>query len=475
MGPSPAKNVAADLCRVTVVAPTGRADIAIPRDLTIAEVLPVLVRGTGLAAGPGRGGPGQPGSGFWGLQRFGEDVFDEDATLAQLDVYDGDVLHLRQREAAIPPIDFDDIVDGIASTVQQRTDVWQPKHSRWFLSGAAGLTAVAGLVPLLGSGSPALRCVVSGTLFLIMLVASTVFSRAVGDRTAATILGAASVAFAGFAGAFLPSTVTGDGFSVAGTASAAFLAAGAMAACAAVLAGAGVGSATSFFSCLGGIAGLATVLGVLLVWPGLSLAGAAALVVAVTYLVSVMSPNLVARIARLRVPDLPTNAEELNRDIEPHSQQLIAAKANAADRYLTAIAVAVATTCLAGFAFLASSQNIMAYCLLGATAAGLLLRTRAFIATVQRLSVAVAGLCGMLVLAAGWPSGMPIALRCVATVVLAVAAIIMASFAGQVGNRRWSPYLGRTADIAETLTALAVLPLAVGVAGGYAFAQGLAG
>ncbi|MBO0875687.1 MAG: EsaB/YukD family protein, partial [Pseudonocardia sp.] len=109
-------------CRVTVLAPRSRMDVALPTDLTVAELVPML---TELAreSGPRRrpDPPGSPGSSApvsWCLAAAAGAALPPRATLAGLGVLDGDVLRLRHQADAPPPPVFDDPVDAVAEAVR---------------------------------------------------------------------------------------------------------------------------------------------------------------------------------------------------------------------------------------------------------------------------------------------------------------------------------------------------------------------
>lgn len=454
---------AGDLCRLTVVVGGGRADLAVPVDLPIAELLPVLVRSARLDVS----------TGDWVLQRLGEEPLDEDATPQQLGLHDGDTLYLRTARTAMPPIDFDDIVDGIASAVGARTDVWKPGYTGVFLLASTVLAALAALAVLIPAGQLGLRVAVAGGLSLLLVSAAAASSRALDDLRSAVTLGLAAVGFAAFAGTGLPAAL-GAGRDSYTTADA-VLSGGAFAAGMAMLAMATTGVAAALFTVTAVVTAAAGAGALLISWPGLPPAGAAAIVAGATYLLSVLAPNVVARIAKLRPPELPTSAADLSRDIDAFPEQQIVARANAADRYLTAVAGAVAAICLGAFVVLIRSATPLALVTVAVIAFGLALRARTVIAFWQRLALAVPAAAGLALLAVGATLQLPPAGRALAAGGLVLVAVLLTWMTRRLGRAQVSPYLGRVADVFETLTAVAVVPLAVGLAGGYTFAQGLAG
>lgn len=84
--------------RVTVVAPTTRIDLALPADVSVADLLPMLLEMAREATPDG-------GSrhGGWCLAKLSGDELDPSQTLASLGIVDGDMLQLRRRSDNPPP------------------------------------------------------------------------------------------------------------------------------------------------------------------------------------------------------------------------------------------------------------------------------------------------------------------------------------------------------------------------------------
>ena len=79
--------------RVTVVAPNTRIDLALPADVAVADLLPMLLDMSGEAAAADGGSR----HGGWCLAKLGGDALDNSQTLASLGIVDGDLLQLRRR------------------------------------------------------------------------------------------------------------------------------------------------------------------------------------------------------------------------------------------------------------------------------------------------------------------------------------------------------------------------------------------
>ncbi|MEW2181372.1 EsaB/YukD family protein, partial [Streptomyces sp. NPDC005406] len=105
---------ATGFCRVTVVAPDRRIDVALPEDLAVADICPEIVRLTGrtqAVAVP---------AGHHLVRRDGT-VLDGARTLADQRVLDGEILSLRPFAESLPPAVFDDVSDAVASALTPAT------------------------------------------------------------------------------------------------------------------------------------------------------------------------------------------------------------------------------------------------------------------------------------------------------------------------------------------------------------------
>ncbi|SHH05743.1 type VII secretion integral membrane protein EccD [Streptoalloteichus hindustanus] len=452
------------LCRLTVLAPDGRADFAVPVDTPIFDLLPVLVR----RADPDRA-HAAAGRGHWVLQRMGDPPLDEEGTPRSLGLRDGEVLHLRPRTAPLPPIDFDDVIDGVRTAVEGRRDNWRPELTRrLFLAlGALGLaTALAGVV--LHPGDVLLRCLTSGALAVALLGGAAAGSRALGDGVVGTLLGVAAVPFALVSGMLLPGAV--------GVTGAPAMAAGAAFATAAgIIALLATGADTPLF--LGIVlTGAATAGGGLLsAVAGLTGAQAAGLVAGVAFLAGVVAPSAAARMVRIRLPQIPTGAGDLGQDVEPVPERTVLAKAARADQLLSAMFVAISVVCVGCFALLVPEPGWAPSTLVGVVSVALLLRSRVLVGAWQRISVAAGGAVGLALLVLGLVAGLAPVARMALVAALVAVAVLLLTGARRLPGRRLLPYWGRAADIAETVSAVAVVPVALAVLDVFSLVRGLAG
>lgn len=456
------------LCRVTVRAPAKSIDLAVPADVPVADLLPTLVTyaGDGLAeAGLEHGG--------WVLQRLGGEPLDEDSSLESLGLVDGESLYLRPRTDTLPEVRLDDLVDGIAATMQDRPFGWTPRGSRRLLLSLLVLTLAAGLAVLAIPGPSAqLRAVAAAVGGLLLLGGAGSASRAVGDSEAGAALGFAAAPYFAAAGWLLPGGALGgpDHYEVLGSR---LLAAGAAAAGGAMLAVAVVAAFASMFLALVVVAVAGVLAGALMMTAGLGTGHTAGIVALAAVIFGAFVPSMSFRLSGLRMPPLPTNAQQLQEGIEPHSPSAVAARTVVADGWMTGLYGATAAVCAASLLGLAHRPTLPTTLTMAALSLLLLLHSRGLGNTLQRLSLVAAGVWGGALLAydtavSASPDGR---LLLVAGLLAVAAAIAIASWT--VPGRRLVPYWGRAAELLHSAMAISLLPLSLWVLGVYGWLRAL--
>src|SRR5215213_4427871 len=177
----------ADNCRLTVRGPDATLEVSVPADVPIVDVLPTLLGYfTDLAdAGLAHGG--------WVLQRLGGDPLDGESTATALGLRDGEVLYLRARAEQLPPADFDDLIDGVATGIAARKDAWRPEHGRRLGLAMAALALLAGAGLLLTCWGRTSVAATAAAVAVVLLTGCAAASRAAADRTSAFLLAAAGV------------------------------------------------------------------------------------------------------------------------------------------------------------------------------------------------------------------------------------------------------------------------------------------
>ncbi|MEU1288606.1 type VII secretion integral membrane protein EccD [Kitasatospora sp. NPDC005856] len=449
----------AGLCRLRFRAPDSAFELVVPSDVVLADLLPGVLGHAGAETEEA----GAEHSG-WVLQRVGEEPLDEELTLEALGLRDGQELFLRPRTAELPPVHFDDLVDGVRSGMLERRDSWRPALTH-HLAVAAALVALAGGLALLLLPGPAhLRCAAAAVGAVLLLAGAGGAARTVGDGAAGTALGAAAIGYAVTAAVLVPGLDGTDRLLSGGSAGAG----------AAVLALAVTGASAPFFLSVLFAALVAPGAGVLAleeVPPG----HAAAILACAAVLSGAFAPGLAFKIAGLRVPALPRNAEELQEDIEPFPAAEVLARGDVADGYLTGFLGSIGLVCAVCLTLLAGADGWGPAATAADLAVLLLLHAREIGSFRQRLAVLLPGLYGLVLLAgglglrAGWQDRLTLV-----AALLGVAAVLLV-VAWTVPGRRLLPYWGRAADLLHSLAAFALLPLALQTLGFYQLMRGLAG
>lgn len=458
----------AQLCRITVRAPEKFIDLAVPGDVPLADLLPVLLDYAGeetQETGLEHGG--------WVLQRLGGAPLDEEATLDAAGVRDGETLHLRPRADALPEPHFDDLVDGIATTMDRRPYAWTPTVGRRVLIGLMVTALAAGSVLLALPGLDFWLRI--GVLFaggLLMLAGAASASRAVGDAGAGAALGVMATVYWTHAGWLLPGG-TFDGDQVEQVLGARLLAASAAAAGGAVLALAVVAAFTPLFLATAAIAVGGALGGLLLILLDRTPQEAAAVAALVTVLFGAFVPALSFRLSGMRTPPLPTNAQQLQQGIDPNPSADVSARTVVADVWMTALFAATGLLCVACLGALVQPFGWPGGCMAGALSVLLLLHGRGMGSFWQRLALIAPGVLGVVGLVVSSALVTSAGSRPALLVGLFVTAAACAIASWTVPGRRLVPYWGRAAELLHSAAAISLLPLALWVLGLYGWLRGL--
>ncbi|SFY47603.1 type VII secretion integral membrane protein EccD [Streptomyces sp. F-1] len=452
---------ASEVCRVTVVGPTGRADLAIPLTTPVSALLPVLVRHVTTDAAD-RGRP-------WVLQRLGEDPFDADATPATAGLRHGEELHLRPADDPLPALHFDDVSDGVAHVVTALPGGWHPKLTRTLALVMAVLTLPALGYALLGFG-PGLAASAGAGVIAVLLAAGCVAAARLGaDEGSVLVAGLGALAFGGLAGlTFRQGPHGGYAPGLPGVLAAA--------GCVAVVAIALLALRPLPLVVPGTllVTALAAAVGTGLMraahWHG----GQAVAVVAVAmFVLGHFGPRLTLRMARLRVPLLPHNAAELQEDIEPEPQERVERRVKAASAYLATLSVSSALVYAAGFWYMTRVTGWIGWVLPLVFAGAVLLRARGLNRAAQRVPTVLAGAAGLVTVALTRfaPAGGGARVIVVAVLLAAVVGLLVAAW--RLPGGRLLPVWGHSGDLLETVTAIALLPLLLQVLHAYAYFRSL--
>jgi len=453
----------ADLCRITVHGPDGRADLAIPSAATFGLLVPVLARHVNRGQAEGRD---------WVLQRLGESPLDLDATPEQAEIHDGDVLYLRAAEAPIPELTYDDLADGIGDAIAARPDRWKPESTRRTLIGIATLAVVAlGVAAVLAGGPGGLIAIYCGVITLALGGGAVAINELSDDRALSYVGGIAACAFAAAAG-LVGAQGSADLFSPQPSG---VLLSGI---CVVLVAGALAAATRGGIAIYGtaGLLGICAILGsVLRTGTAADTPSAISIVAVALFLFATLGARVSARLARLRVPTLPRTTEELQEDIDPAPASQIAARSAIADGYLSAVIVASSVVALADSVVLVGVDSWIGWVLPLVFGLACLLRAKSLLSVWQRGATVWAGALIITVVVLAYAFSLAPVGRIGLLVGVLLTAALLVIGAWRLPTSRLLPIWGQVADIAELWTAIALVPLLLAVLDAYHFFRALAG
>ncbi len=432
-----------------MVAPRTRIDLALPSDVAVANLLPMLLKMAGESSPDG-------GSrhGGWCLAKLGGEAIDPDRPLVSLGVVDGDLLQLRRRSDNPPPPLFDDVVEAIAATAPSSYRPWTENTARTLGMIAAGLALLGGAVALLRAGPGLGVALLAGAAAVAALVAGSVIGRVYGETNTGVLVAAGSLPLGFVSGLYIvPGSVGSENLLLACTLALVLASASIM------VLGAGITPfvATATAAALGALAFLVASL---VDRPAAGIAaGAAALALGA---ISAL-PRLTIQLSRLPMPKVPASAQDLQEDSGLPDYTVIERRSGLAHEYLTGMIMGAGAVAAIG-AVLAAAGGALGIVLGAVVAAVLLLRARSYangrqaIALLASGMIAVAGLMARLLVTAD---------HAVLLLVGFGGLLVLATFALVAGlvlpRRRFSPVTRRTVDVMEAVLIAAVLPLALGV------------
>jgi len=466
------------LARVTISAPQRRVDVALPEHVPLAELLPEVLR----HAGEGLADDGERHGG-WLLRRTDGVPLATAQGLFPQGVRDGEVLHLVPARDDWPELEYDDVVEAIADGARRRGTVWTPASTRTAsLLGGAVLLGL-GLFAVLAAGpSWSGAAYVALGVALLLTLAGVTASRAYADARAGAALGACALPFAFAGGAVLVATGPGDRvgvFSPLAWLGGPELLSGAVALLLfAALGGAGVAAGLRIFAAGATVGLLATVTA--LVSMLTTAAGAAAVLISILVCGIGMLPLLAIRFGKMPTPpvSLPTGsgAESFtaapvagSTDLarERPDRATVFAAVTRTEELLAGMLLGHAVLAAGAFLVLATSGSLSARILIAVSAASLLLRSRLFVTLRQRVPLLVGGLFGVAALGVDLLSGASTPVRLGVSAVAVLLALATVAAGATYSRKPPSPYLGRAADLLDTLVVVSVIPVACAVVGLY--------
>ncbi len=479
-------------CRVTVVAPDSRIDVALPEDIAVADVYPEILRLTGQTQAAG-----EP-TGYHLVRRDGA-VLDSSRSLVAQRIMDGELLSLRPFAESLPPAVYDDVSDAVASAVTRDRTLWNNQLLRVCgLFGGALLLVLMGFV--LWFADPVrhdmhgLPGVIAAAVGVLLIALAGVRARIYADRPSAIALGLAALPHLMIAGSGILAPAAGEGIGrlqfLLGCVT---VLVASVALVAAMPTGDAPFVATVFAATVGTLATFCAIL------TEADVTGTAAVCAVVAIGAIAFLPGLSARVARLPIGSAaPRSAAADDLDAtpggataEPVDADRIAAQARRGHEMLLGRVGGCSAVVVGAAAVLGFSADLWGQLLALAAGLAMLLRARLFRYTAQVAAVLGAGLAALALLVLGLSLNPPadavlklltehdhgpLDVRTVwlAAAVTAGAALII-GIALIIPKKGLSPFWGRLSDIAESALLLALVPLCLAVLDVYSSARGLAG
>jgi type VII secretion integral membrane protein EccD len=464
------------LARVTISAPQRRVDVALPEHVPLAELLPEVLR----HAGEGLADDGEKHGG-WLLRRTDGVALTTAQGLFPQGVRDGEVLHLVPARDNWPELEYDDVVEAIAEGARRRGTVWTPASTRTATLLAGAVLLALGLVAVLSAGPGWGGAAYVGLgVGLLLALAGVTASRAYGDAAAGAALGACAMPYAFAGGAVL--VASGDRVGVFGPVpwlGGPELLSGAVAMLlVAALGGIGVAAALRIFTA-GATVALLTAL-TALVSMLTTADGAAAILISVLVCGIGALPLLAIRFGKMPTPPvtLPTGSDAEGftgarsgggRDIarEIPDRATVFAAVTRTEELLAGMLLGHAVLAAGAFGVLAIAGSLSARILIAVSAAALLLRSRLFVTLRQRVPLICGGLVGVAALGIDLLSGADAGLLLAVSAIGLLLALTTVAAGATYSRKPPSPYLGRAADLLDTLVVVSVIPVACAVIGLY--------
>ncbi|MEV6110008.1 type VII secretion integral membrane protein EccD [Streptomyces sp. NPDC051940] len=475
--------------RVTIVAPDGRIDVALPEDIPVADIYPEILRLSGQT--PAAGGP----VGYHLVRRDGT-VLDSSRTFGGMRIVDGEVLALRPFAESLPPAVFDDVSDAVASAVAKDRKMWSDGLLRTAgLIGGSVLLALMAFVlwfaDPVGHDMHSLPGILAAVVGILLVAVAGVRARVYEDRASAVALGLGAMPHMMIAGSGLIAPSEGHGIGrlqfLLGCV-AVLLAASVLIALSP--AGDGPFVAVAFASTTGTLVTFVATRADMAPVEAASLCAPFALG-AIAFL-----PGLSTRFARLPIGyAAPRSAAtyDVDPDAVPETEgamdaERIAAQARRGHELLVGLVGGCAAVGVGAAAVLGFSSDGWAQLLALATGMSLLLRAHLFRYTSQVTSMLVAGLGSLVLLGIGLALRVPddlvkdylqgdtsaLDLRTVwLAAVFALAVAVIVAIALIVPRSGVTPFWGRFMELFESAALLSLLPLCLAVLDAYSAARSL--
>ncbi|GHE96406.1 type VII secretion integral membrane protein EccD [Amycolatopsis deserti] len=444
-----------------MVAPRTRIDVALPADVAVADLMPML-----LDMAREKSPDGGARHGGWALAKLGDAPLDPSRTLASLGIVDGDLLQLRKRNDNPPPPLYDDVVDAIADAQPDTFRPWTKETARRIGHIAGGLalfTAALALFfggPLFGGNGLAAALTAGVAAIACLAVGATLAKAYQAEATGVVIAAAGGLPFAFVAGFYAVPGLTVRANLLLASGLVVILAAVAI-----MIMGAGI--TTFIAAATAGVIGvIAFTVATLIAHPAAGIAaGTAAGALA---LISLL-PRATIWLAKLPLPHVPGTAEELKEDTTFPDYTEIERRTAVAHNYMTGLLIGCGSATAIAAIITATAPGVWGILTAAVATMVLLLRARSYANGSQAVALLTTGIVSGAGILLGWlgtqtPMGRLLWVFGVLVIIGAGSLVVGVVFP----NQRFSPPLRRTVEIFEAICIATVLPLALAVMDLYA-------
>ncbi|WP_048876850.1 type VII secretion integral membrane protein EccD [Saccharomonospora saliphila] len=446
--------------RVTVVAPRTRIDVALPADVAVADLMPMLLD-MAKEATPDGGAR----HGGWALAKLGDTPLDPSRTLASLGIVDGELLQLRKRNENPPPPLYDDVVDAIAEADPDSFRPWTKETAQRIGHVAGGIALLVSALalffggPLFG-GNALAAAIVGGVAAIACVAIGATLVKAYDAESTGVLIGAAG----GLPLAFVSGFHIVPGVSLRANLLLASALLVVVAAVCILVMGAGI---TTFIA-----AATAGVFGVIAFGVATLIAHPAPGIAAGTAAVALggisMLPRATIWLAKLPLPAVPSTADELKEEADQPDYSAIERKTSVAHNYMTGLLVGSGSVTAVAAVITASSGDVWGVLTAVMATLVLLLRGRTYANGAQAVALLTTGMVSAGGILLGWlwtEDATGRLLWIFGTLVLLGAAALVLGVV--FPHQRFTPPMRRTVEIIEAVCIASVLPLAFAVMGLY--------
>jgi type VII secretion integral membrane protein EccD len=436
-------------CRLTVLSPRHRVDVALPADVPVAELVPMVLE---LLGEPERGRAGLPRP--WRLSGVVGGPLPAAATLGELGVLDGELLRIGPA-APVPaaPV-FDDPVDALAAGAR----VAVAREHRFETAAAlVVVVASAALLAAAGPGSVAAALLAGAAAVAALTGAAKLVQREGADRAVTHAL-ARSLALGGVAVAAAAGWNALPSAPVTGPLMAAAVAAGIVAAGAQL-----VLRVVAPTLVAAGLVAVVTAVAVMAVRLGASPVAAATAAASAAIVGTPLLPRAAIRLAGLPRPVVPADGSELTGDDAQLSAAELAERGDLARGYLAGLVGGASVIAAAGALVAASGGGWSGPVFAGITAVVLLLRARGYTDPAPARTALAAGVVTAvgLAFAVAAPAFSAAPAACVVLLLGAATGVVALDAAARGRRVALSPVARRSIDLTEGVLVAASVPLAL--------------